>query len=460
MDSHYDSIIIGAGQAGGPLARKLAANGSRTALIEKRFVGGTYINHGCTPTKTWVASAEAAYRTTRAAALGIDIPLHTVNMAKIKARKDEIVHSFREGGEHRLKNTPNLDLIYGQASFLDNKIIAVQQQEGRLVLSADKVFINAGCRPFVPDVAGVKDVGVLTSHTILELDHIPEHLLIIGGSYIALEFGQMFRRFGSAVTIAYRGTQLASAEDPDIAEELAQILTSEDIILLPDSEPKQFGKSSEQAIRATFAVSGQLQEISCSHVLFATGRIPNTESLGLQRTAIKVSERGYIVVNERLETSVPGVYALGDINGGPAFTHASYHDFTVVYRNLFEKAGISTKDRLMPYSIFTDPPLGRIGLTETQARQRGLSFQVVKLPVNYIARAIEKGDTRGVIKAVVDTESKLILGVAALSPEGGELMTILQVAMEAKITYLQLKYWIFAHPLYAEAINNLFAGLE
>lgn len=460
MVKNFEAIIIGAGQAGAPLAQKLAARGIKTAVIERLFVGGTCINDGCTPTKSWVASADAAYAASRAANLGIDIPLFKVNMAKIKARKDEIVRSFREGGEQRLKHTPNLELIYGEASFLDDKTISVKQADGELVLVADKIFVNAGCRPFIPNIPGIEDIQVLTSHSILELEYIPEHLLIIGGGYIALEFGQMFRRFGSTVTIAYRGGQLASQEDPDIAGCLEEIFKLEGINLVPFSQPTRFRKLSEQHMEATVSVNGETQYIKCSHVLFATGRIPNTETLGLENKNIKLNDLGYIEVDERLETSVPGVYALGDINGGPAFTHTSYHDFTIVYRNLFENGGLSTRDRLVPYCIFTDPPLGRVGFTELKARIRGLNFRVVTLPVNYIARAVEKGDTRGFIKVIVDTDSKLILGVAALCADGGELMTILHMAMAANITYLQLKYWIFAHPLYAESINNLFGGIE
>ncbi|ASU32054.1 mercuric reductase [Mucilaginibacter xinganensis] len=457
----YDAIIIGSGQAGGPLAKKLAAAGKKTAIIEKRWVGGTCVNDGCTPTKTMVASAKMAYLAANSGPLGIKIKNFSVDMPKIKKRKDAIVHQSREGGQKGLEKTQNLDLIFGEAVFTGDKTITVKMNSGRQKeLTADLFFINTGAKPFVPEIEGIAEIGYLDSTSIMELNQVPEHLLVIGGNYIGLEFGQMFRRFGSKVTVIEKSGRIVSREDDDISEELTKILEAEQITIHTNASVTKFKKKAGGKITATVNKGGQEEKIKCSHVLIAVGRTPQSAALNLASTGVKVDEQGFITVNDKLETNVQGIYALGDVKPGPAFTHISYNDYTIVYRNLIEKQKLSIKDRLVPYCMFTDPQLGRIGLSENEAKKQGIKYKVAKLPMAHVARAIETGDTRGFMKAIVDPETKKILGVAVLGQEGGEIMTVLQMAMAGGITYDQVRYFVFAHPLYSESLNNLFLGME
>ncbi len=458
----YDAIVIGAGQAGGPLAKKLALAGMKTALIEKRWIGGTCVNDGCTPTKTMIASAKAAYMAGNSTPLGVKIKSYSVDMRKIKKRKDEIVHLFRDGSQKGLEATKNLDVIFGDATFTGDKQVSVKLNDGGKVkeLKADLIFLNTGAKTFIPDIAGLSDIDYLTSTSIMELDHIPDHLLIIGGNYIGLEFGQMFRRFGSKVTVVERSGRIVSREDEDISEELTKILEKEKITIITNGSTSGFKKKKDGTIIANVKIGEKQKEIKCSHVLIAVGRTPQTEALNLSKTGVETDERGAIKVNDQLETNIKGIYALGDVKGGPAFTHISYNDYTIVYRNLIKKEDLTIKGRPVPYCMFTDPQLGRIGLSETDAKKQGLNFRVAKLPMAYVARAIETGDTRGFMKAVVDADTKQILGVAILGAEGGEIMTVLQMAMMGGITYEQIRYCIFAHPLYAESLNNLFMALD
>jgi pyruvate/2-oxoglutarate dehydrogenase complex dihydrolipoamide dehydrogenase (E3) component len=457
----YDAIVIGAGQAGTPLAKKLALAGKKTALIEKRYVGGTCVNDGCTPTKTWVASAKAAYMASQSKALGVNIKSYKVNMVQIKKRKDDVVSLFRNGSQKGLEETKGLDLIFGEATFTGDKTISVKMNGGGLKeLKADLIFINAGCKTIIPEIEGIQEIDYLTSTSILDLDKVPEHLLVIGGNYIGLEFGQMFRRFGSKVTILERSGRIVQREDEDISAELTKILEAEDIAIRTNSIITRFKKKEGGKITATITKKGKEEKIKCSHVLVAVGRAPQTEALSLPKTGVETDERGYIKVNAHLETNVKGIYALGDVKGGPAFTHISYNDYTIVYRNLVKGTDYNIQDRPVPYCMFTDPQLGRVGLSETEAKKQGLNIRVAKLPMAHVARAIETGDTRGFMKAVVDADSKKILGVAVLGQEGGEIMTVLQMAMEGGITYDRIRYCVFAHPLYSESLNNLFMGLE
>ena len=457
----YDAIIIGAGQAGGPLARKLAAAGKKTAIIEKRWVGGTCVNDGCTPTKTMVASAKMAYLAANSGPLGVKIKSFSVDLPKIKKRKDDIVHQAREGNQKSIEKTQNLDLLFGEAVFTGDKTISVKLNSGReKELKADLIFINTGAKPFVPEIEGINNIGYLDSTSIMELDHIPEHLLVIGGNYIGLEFGQMFRRFGSKVTVIERSGRIVSREDEDISEALTQILKDEKITILTNASATRFKKKNGGDIVATISKDGKEEKIKCSHVLIAVGRIPQSKALNLDSTGVNVDDKGFITINDKLETNVRGIYALGDVKPGPAFTHISYNDYTIVYRNLIEKQKLTIKDRPVPYCMFTDPQLGRIGLSETEAKKQGIKHKVVKLPMAHVARAIETGDTRGFMKAVVDPDTKKILGAAVLGQEGGEIMTVLQMAMMGDITYEQIRYCVFAHPLYAESLNNLFLALE
>jgi len=457
----YDVIIIGAGQAGAPLAKKLANAGKKTVIIEKRFYGGTCVNDGCTPTKTMVASAKAAYMAGKSAELGVPVKKFSVNMPQIKKRKDEIVLRSRNGGLHAAEKTPNLDVLFGEATFTGHKTILVELNNGKKqTLQADLIFLNPGAKPFIPEIEGLNNIDYLTSTTILDLDYVPEHLLILGGNYIGLEFGQMFRRFGSKVTILEKSARVVSHEDEDISAEMQKILEAEAITIHNQTQATGFKQKKGGKITATISVNGEEKKVKCSHVLVAVGRTPQTEALNLPLTDVATDEKGNIKVNSKLETTVPGVYALGDAKGGPAFTHISYNDYTIVYRNLIEKQDLNIDDRPVPYCMFTDPQMGRIGLDETAAKKQGLNYRVAKLPMAHVARAIETGDTRGFMKAIVDIQTKKILGATVLGPEGGEIMTVLQMAMEGNITYDRIRYCVFAHPLYSESLNNLFITLE
>jgi pyruvate/2-oxoglutarate dehydrogenase complex dihydrolipoamide dehydrogenase (E3) component len=457
----YDCIVIGAGQAGVPLAKKLAWAGKKTVIIEKRFVGGTCVNDGCTPTKTWVASAKAAYMATKSEELGVKIKGFKVDMRQIKKRKDDIVMKSRLGGQKGLEDAKNLKLLFGEASFVGPKTILVELNEGGPVeMTADLIFIDTGALPLIPEIDGIDEIEYLTSTSILELDEVPKHLLVIGANYIGLEFGQMFRRFGSKVTMLEKGQRILAREDEDIAVAMDEILKAEDIDIYVDAKTTGFKKPKKGKIKVTAEIKGKLEKFTCSHVLIGIGRVPQTEALHLDKTGVKVDDKGFIKVNSKLETNVKGIYALGDVKGGPAFTHIAYNDYTIVYRNLFEKEKLTITDRPIPYCMFTDPQLGRIGIDETQAKKQGLNVKIAKLPMAHVARAIEVGDTRGFMKAVVDADTKKILGAAVLGQEGGEIMSVLQMAMEGGITYDRIRYCVFAHPTYSESLNNLFMGLE
>ncbi len=457
----YDAIVIGAGQAGGPLAKKMALAGKKTLLVEKRWIGGTCVNDGCTPTKTMIASAKMAYMAANSSALGVKIKSFSVDLPKIRKRKDEVVHQFRDGSQKGLEATKNLDLLFGDATFIGDKTISVMLNSGgEKEFKADLIFINTGAKTFIPDIEGLGDIDYLTSTSIMELSQIPEHLLVIGGNYIGLEFGQMFRRFGSKVTIIEKSDRIVSREDEDVSAELTEILQAEDIGIRTDTVTTRFKQKTGGKITAVLSKDGKEEKIKCSHVLLAVGRIPQTEALNLPKTGVKVDEHKNIIVNNKLETNIKGIYALGDVKGGPAFTHISYNDYTIVYRNLVHNENLSIKDRPVPYCMFTDPQLGRIGLSETEAKKQKLNYKVAKIPMTWVARAIETGDTRGFMKAIVDADTKQILGATILGPEGGEIMTVLQMAMMGGITYEQIRYCIFAHPLFSESLNNLFMALE
>jgi pyruvate/2-oxoglutarate dehydrogenase complex dihydrolipoamide dehydrogenase (E3) component len=457
----YDVIVIGAGQAGLPLAKRLAKAGKTVVLVEKRWVGGTCVNDGCTPTKTWVASAKAAYMAANSGPLGVKIKSYKVDMALIKKRKDDIVIHARKGGTQKAEETPNLDLVFGEAVFTDIKTICVTLNDGGIkFFKADLIFLNVGAKTVIPEIEGLADIDYLTSTSILELDKVPGNLLVLGGNYIGLEFGQMFRRFGSKVTILEKSARLVSREDEDISTEMRKILELEDIDIQTGSQAVKFKQNKKGKIIATIKNAGHEKKAKFSHVLIAVGRRPNTDTLALDKTGVKLDDKGYIKVNDKLETNIKGIYALGDVKGGPAFTHISYNDYTIVYRNLIKKTNYNTKDRPVPYCMFTDPQLGRVGISEKEAEDLGLDVIIAKLPMAHVARAVETGDTRGFMKAVVDRKTKKILGAAILGQEGGEIMSVLQMAMEGGITYDRIRYCVFAHPLYAESLNNLFMRID
>jgi pyruvate/2-oxoglutarate dehydrogenase complex dihydrolipoamide dehydrogenase (E3) component len=457
---HYDAIVIGAGQAGGPLATALARSGRATALIEREHIGGTCINEGCTPTKTMIASARVAYLTRRAADYGVHSGPVEIDLGKVRQRKRDIVDSFRSGSQRRIEETDGVDLLAGEASFSGPKQLAVRLDSGeQRTLTADLIIINTGARPSLPPIDGLDQVPTLDSTTIMELDEVPEHLLILGGGYIGLEFGQMFRRFGSAVTIVQRGEQLLAREDADVAEAVADLLREDGIEVLLNTAALR-AEQRDGAIRLTVRGSDGERALSGSHLLVAAGRTPNSDRLNLQAAGVHTDKHGFVRVNERLETKVPGIYALGDIHGGPAFTHISYDDFRIVRTNLIENGSATTSGRLVPYTVFIDPQLGRVGLSENEARQQGRKIRVAKMPMSYVARALEVDESRGFMKAIVDAESEQILGFTILGIEGGEVMAQVQIAMMGKLPYTTLRDAIFAHPTLAESLNNLFSSFE
>jgi pyruvate/2-oxoglutarate dehydrogenase complex dihydrolipoamide dehydrogenase (E3) component len=456
----YDAIIIGSGQAGTPLSTALAAAGIRTALIERKQVGGTCINEGCTPTKTMVASGRVAYLARRAADYGVHTGPITVDLRRVRERKRNIVDSFRNGSQARIEKAANLELIFGDARFAGPKTVEVRSKDGaQSALSASYIFINAGTRAALPKVDGLDDIPALDNASVMELDTVPKHLLVMGGGYIGLEFGQLFRRFGSRVTIVQSGGQLLTREDPDIAEEVAKILQQDGVEVLLNAKAIRVRRA-EASIRLEVEQQGHSTTLDGSHLLVATGRVPNSDTLNLAAAEIQTDERGFIKVNDRLETTASGVYALGDIKGGPAFTHISYDDFRIIRANLLEKKNASTKNRQVPYTVFIDPQLGRVGLTETEARAQKRNIRVAKLPMTSVARALEMDETRGFMKAIVDAETNQILGAAVLGVEGGEIMSALEIAMMGKLPYTTLRDGIFAHPTLAESLNNLFTAMD
>lgn len=459
---HYDAIVIGAGQAGVPLAKKLAMAGKKTALIEKRLIGGTCINDGCTPTKAMVASARLAYQSRKSSALGVTIPGEIkVDLKAIMARKNLIVKQFREGAEKGIAETKGLDLYEGEAKFTAEKEIIIYSKKGEEErISGTWIFINTGASPAVPDIPGLEEVPYLNSTTIMELKEIPEHLIVVGGGYIALEFGQMFRRFGSQVTILEKSDRLLAHEDEDISASINDILKKEEIKILTDTEIGQIKKVGGKHIEVEIKHGGKPIKLKGSHLLIAAGRKPQTEKLNLEKCGVKLNDKGYIAVNGQLETNIKGIYALGDVNGGPAFTHIAYNDYTIVYRNLIEGTDYNTADRPIPYCMFTDPQLARVGISENQAKAQNLQYNVAVLPMTSVARGIETGETLGLMKAIVDVKSKKILGAAIIGAEGGEVMSVLQMAMEGGITFDRIRYCVFAHPTYSESLNNLFMKIQ
>jgi pyruvate/2-oxoglutarate dehydrogenase complex dihydrolipoamide dehydrogenase (E3) component len=460
--NHYANLIIGTGQAGKPLARAFAAAGQRTALIERGHVGGTCINVGCTPTKAMVASARVAWLARRAADYGVRIGEVAVDLPAVQARKQGIVEDFRNGSRKRLEKTDGIELIFGEARFTGpHKVAFVGEGGDEQTLQAERIFINTGGRPARPPIDGLEAVGALDSSSILELDELPGRLVVLGGGYVGLEFAQMFRRFGSFVGIVQRAEQLVPREDEDVAEALAEILRNDGIEVT-------LGASVERITRSAYDNVISLQGTgpegffgeAGSHLLVATGRTPNTEALDLHRAGVKVDERGYIEVNERLETNVPHIWALGDVTGGPAFTHIAYDDYRIVEANLLGGGGRTVNDRLSPYTLFTDPELGRVGMSERQAREAGRDIRVAKLPMSSVARAIERSETRGFMKAIVDAKTDRILGCAVLGADGGEVMSVLQTAMMGDLPYTAIRDGVFAHPTLAESLNNLFLALN
>ena len=455
---HYDAAIIGAGQAGVPLARALAQSGRTTALIEREHVGGTCVNEGCTPTKTMVASGRVAYLARRGTEYGVQSGPVRVDMQRVRQRKRDIVKLFRGHAEQRIERIRDLDLIVGEACFTAPKTLSVRRDGESLELRADLIFINVGARPARPAIGGLDSAHVIDSTSIMELDTLPQHLLVLGGGYVGLEFGQLFRRLGSQVTIIQRGPRLLGREDADVADAVADIMREDGIQVMLRSQPTRAEQSADDSIRIGVSAPDGEQMVDGSHLLIAAGRVPNTDRLEVSTADVEIDKAGYVKVNERLETNIPGIYALGDVKGGPAFTHISYDDFRIIRTNLIDHGQASTLNRLVPYTVFIDPQLGRVGLGEEEARARGLHIRVAKLPMSRVARALEVGETRGFLKAIVDADTDRLLGAAALGIEGGEIAAQLQIAMLGGVCSATLRDAVFAHPTLAESLNGLFSA--
>lgn len=457
----FDAIVIGTGQGGKPLAAALAEAGWRTAIIERGRVGGTCVVCGCTPTKTMIASARVAHMARRAGDYGVEVGSVSVDMEVVRARKRDIVDSWSEGSREGLEHHENLELIMGEARFSGLRQVDVALGEGgtrRLV--AEHVFINAGARPAVPAIPGLDAAPYLDSTSIMELGEVPRHLIVLGGGFIGLEFGQMFRRFGAEVTLIERSPRLASREDEDVSETIREVFEQDGIGVLTDSEASSVARGDGGRVRVGTTGPDGETELEGTHLLVALGRASNADALNLEATGLSSDEGGWIPVNERCETGVEGIWALGDITGAPPFTHTAYDDYRVIRANLLEEGGRSTADRLLPYVVFIDPQLGRVGLTEREARERGHEIRVAKLPMTRVARAQELDETRGFMKAVVDARTDRILGAAVLGIEGGEVVSVLQLAMMGDLPYAALRDAVLAHPTLAESINNLFMALD
>ena len=462
----FDAIVIGSGQGGNPLARALAKAGKRTAVIEREHIGGTCVNEGCTPTKTMVASARVAYLAGRGGDFGVNCGPISIDMLKIRERKRAIVKSFREGNERGLKDTDCDTIIMGEASFEGPKVVRVAcNRDGKIggggerVLSAELIFLNTGLRSSIPKLEGLADVPYLDNRSVMELGEVPGHLVVLGGGYIGLEFGQLFRRLGSAVTIVQSGPRLLMREDDDVADEVQKILEQDGIEILLNASARRVRREGD-GIVLTVEVAGSERIVSGSHLLLAVGRIPNTDRLNLSAAGIEMDKRGYLRVNEYLETNVPGVYGIGDVKGGPAFTHISYDDYRVAAANVLEGKRVSIAGRMVPATVFIDPQLGRIGLTEREARSQGKKIRVAKMAATSIARALESDESRGLLKIVVDAETEQILGAAMLAVEGGEMASMVQIAMMGKLPYTALRDATWSHPTWSEALNNVFFNFE
>jgi pyruvate/2-oxoglutarate dehydrogenase complex dihydrolipoamide dehydrogenase (E3) component len=446
----FDAIVIGSGQGGNPMAFALADHGWTVALIEKAYLGGTCVNTGCTPTKTMVASAQIAYYARNSARWGVRVGSVQVDLPALVSLKNSVVEHFRNGNERKVEKRPNLHLYRGHARFIAPRKLQIADD----IIEGERIFINVGTRPDPPRIEGLETAGYLTNESIMELQEVPQHLIVLGGGYIGLEFGQMFRRFGSRVTVIQRGSQLLPREDPDVAEALQKALEAEGVEFRMNSVAS---KVEGQQGRITVAVvtGERTSAITGTHLLAATGRRPNTDDLGLDKTGVTLDSRGYVKVNDRLETGAPGVWALGDVKGGPAFTHISYNDYQIAYANIVDGQNLSIENRYVPYSLFTDPQLGRVGVTEKEARATGRKLKIGTYPMSGVSRAIERSETTGFMKIIVDAETDRILGASILGAEGGEVVQILGVMILANAPSKLLKGAVYIHPTLVEGLFGL-----
>src|ERR687891_1006133 len=456
MATTYDAIIIGTGQAGPSLAVRLAGAGMKVAIVERKRFGGTCVNTGCIPTKTLIASARAAHiaRSAREYGLVIDSSI-AVDMKRVKERKDAVVRLSNEGVEKWLKSTQNLTVYEGHARFTGAHQLGV----GDELLDADKIFINVGGRASAPPLPGLDQVSYLNNSTMMDVDFLPEHLIVIGGSYVGLEFAQMYRRFGSEVTIVERGPRLIQREDEDVSETIRTILENEGINIRTGAECIAMEKRGEKVAINVDCSSGDKTVIG-SHVLLAVGRVPNTEDLGLENAGVAVDQRGYIRVDDQLRTNVPGIYALGDCNGRGAFTHTAYNDYEIVAANLLDGDPRRVSDRITAYALYIDPPLGRAGMTETEARQSGRKALIAKRPMARVGRAVEKGETQGFMKILVDAETNEILGASLLGVECDEVIHSILDVMYAKAPYTVIQRAMHIHPTVSELIPTMLGDMK
>ncbi len=455
MPIPFDAIVIGTGQAGPSLARRIAATGKKVAIIERKLFGGTCVNTGCIPTKTMVASAYAAQMVRRAAEFGVDVPGPTVDMKRVKARKDAISAASRVGLENSLKHLENGTVYRGPRPLR----VAPEVSVGAERLTAPWIFINVGGRAVIPVMPGVDTIDYLTNSSMMAVDYLPKHLIVVGGSYIGLEFGQMFRRFGSQVTILEMGSRLVHREDEDVSTAMREILEREGITVRLNAKCIAFSRNGDEVIAHAECEEGS-PDVAGSHVLLAVGRRPNTDDLGLEKAGVAVDDHGYIAVDDQLRTNVPGIWAMGDCNGKGAFTHTSYNDYEIVAANLLDNDPRRVSDRIPCYALYTDPPLGRAGMTETEARKSGRPLLFGKRPMTHVARAVEKGESQGFMKVVIDKETKQILGAAILGTGGDEVVHSILDIMYAKAPYTVIQRAVHIHPTVSELIPTMLGELE
>ena len=452
----YDAIIIGTGQSGPALARRLVAAGRKVAIIERKLFGGTCVNTGCTPTKTLAASAYVAHVTRRAADYGVIIEgAVNLDMKAVKARKDAVVAVFRNGVEQSLKALQGCTVYEGHGSFVGEKKVAVNGSE----LTADQIFINVGARAAIPPIPGLDQVPYLTNSSMMAVDFLPPHLVILGGSYVGLEFAQVYRRFGSKVTVIELGPRLISREDQDVSEAVAGFLEEEGIDVRVDSKVIGVEKVGN-SITAKIESAGRISQVAGTHILVATGRRPNTDDLGLDKAGIATDARGYIQVDDQLRTNISGIWAMGDCNGRGAFTHTSWNDFEILAANLLDNDQRRVSDRIIAYALYTDPPLGRAGMTEWEVRKTRKSALISTIAVKDVARAYERGETRGFMKILVDRDNKQILGASFLGVEGDEIIHCVIDIMYAKAPYTVIQRAMHIHPTVSEFIPTMMDKLK
>jgi pyruvate/2-oxoglutarate dehydrogenase complex dihydrolipoamide dehydrogenase (E3) component len=452
---HFDAIIIGTGQAGPSLAGRFASAGKTVAIIERDKFGGTCVNTGCTPTKTLVASAYAIHTARRGAEYGFVTGDVRVDMKRVKARKDEVSGRSSKGVEERLRGMKNCTVIQGHARFQSSRTVAVNDE----VLQGDKIYINVGARARIPDMPGIYDVPFLTNSSLMDIDFLPEHFVIVGGSYVGLEFAQMYRRFGSKVTVVEMGPRLIGREDEDVSQAVHEILEAEGINIRLNAKCISVAKRDDGVV-VRMECSEDAKEVAGTHVLLAVGRVPNTSDLGLERAGVAIDSHGYITVDDQLQTNVPGIWALGDCNGRGAFTHTSYNDYEIVADNLFNADHRRVSDRIQAYALYIDPPLGRCGMTDAEIRKSGSRALAAKYPMSRVSRAYEKGETQGFIKIRVDAETKQILGAAILGVGGDEVIHVLLDVMYAKAPYTVIQRAMHIHPTVAELLPTILGQLE